>query len=59
VSNTVFLVTYVEGCAKGVIGLGECGPVWQLGLIAGLLIAAILALAAIRLRAVSASGVTS
>jgi hypothetical protein len=50
-SNSLFVVAYVEGCAKGAIRLSECGPVWQLGIIAGLLVTAIVALGAMRLRA--------
>jgi hypothetical protein len=45
------LIDYVEGCAKGAIGISECGPVWQLGVIVGLLVVATVALCAMRLRA--------
>jgi hypothetical protein len=51
VSNSLFLVSYVEGCASGAIRLNECGPVWQLGVIGGLLVLAIVLLCVLRLKA--------
>lgn len=46
-----FIVVYVQSCTGGKLPLGECGPVWQLGVIAVLLVSAIVALMALRLRA--------
>jgi hypothetical protein len=46
-----FLVTYVESCTGGKLGFGDCGPVWQLGVIAALLIIMITALLVMRVRA--------
>ena len=42
------LETYVQACTSGRLPLSECGPVWQLGIIAGLLVCAVLALVALR-----------
>lgn len=53
------LETYVQACTSGRLPLSECGPVWQLGIIAGLLVCAVLALVILRLnsraRSVAAS----
>ena len=39
-----FIALYLRDCASGAITIGECGPVWELTVIALLLLAAILAL---------------
>jgi hypothetical protein len=49
--NLDFVVTYVHSCTDGMLGPGDCGPVWQLGVIAGLLVLAVGALVVLRLRA--------
>jgi hypothetical protein len=46
--NQVILETYVRACANGKLPLSECGPVWQLGIIAALLACAVLALVVLR-----------
>jgi hypothetical protein len=44
-----FLVTYVQACSNGKLALSECGPVWQIGVIAALLASAILVLIVLRM----------
>ena len=48
-----FVVWYVRGCASGAITIGECGPVWELIVIALLLLAAFLALVHLPIRSSS------
>jgi hypothetical protein len=48
------IVEYVRSCTAGALGMSDCGPVWQLGVIAGLLVLAISTLVVLRLRAASA-----
>jgi len=48
------IVEYVRSCTAGALGMSDCGPVWQLGVIAGFLVLAIVTLVVLRLRAVSA-----
>jgi hypothetical protein len=50
-NNTDFIVTYVQTCASGKLGVSDCGPVWQLSVIAALLLIAIVTLLVLRLRA--------
>ena len=45
------IIEYVRSCTAGALGMSDCGPVWQLGIIAALLAAAIVALLILRLRA--------
>lgn len=49
--NLGFVVTYVQSCADGKLGAGDCAPVWQLGVIAALLVIAVTTLLVLRLRA--------
>jgi hypothetical protein len=49
-SNQGFVLAYVRSCTTGEIGMAECGPVWQLGIIAVLLVVAIATLALMQLR---------
>jgi hypothetical protein len=49
-SNQGFVLAYVQSCTAGDLGMAECGPVWQLGIIAALLLTAIVTLALLRLR---------
>ena len=44
------LEAYVHACTSGNLPLSECGPVWQLGIIAALLVCAVLALVVLRFR---------
>jgi hypothetical protein len=48
-----FLISYINGCATGAVKIGECGPVWQLGVILTLLAVAVGALIVMRLMAAS------
>ena len=50
-------MSYVQGCAAGTIAISECSLVWQLAVIAGLLLAAIAALAVLRMRSAVVSQV--
>lgn len=50
------VLAYVQACAGGTLGASECGPIWQLGVIAALLVAAILTLAVLQLRRPSIQG---
>lgn len=43
------VISYLQGCATGSIRFQDCGPVWQMGVIAGLIVLAIIALVAMRL----------
>ena len=46
-----FIIEYVRSCTAGALGISDCGPVWQLGVIAAFLVAAIVTLAVLRLHA--------
>jgi hypothetical protein len=46
--NQLILEAYVQACTSGKLPLSECGPVWQLGIIAALLACAVLALVVLR-----------
>jgi hypothetical protein len=48
--NQGLVLAYLQSCTSGALGISECGPVWQLGVIAGLLVIALIALAALHLR---------
>jgi hypothetical protein len=45
------IIEYVRSCAAGALRMSDCGPVWQLGVIAAFLVAAVVALVVLRLRA--------
>jgi hypothetical protein len=49
-SNQGFVLAYVQSCTAGDLGMAECGPVWQLAVIAALLFAAIMTLALLQVR---------
>jgi len=49
------IVEYVRSCTAGALGMSDCGPVWQLGVIAGFLVLAIVTLVVLRLRAAAAA----
>ena len=49
------IVEYVRSCTAGSLGVSDCGPVWQLSIIAAFLVAAITTLVVLRLRAVARS----
>lgn len=40
-SNENFIITYVHACSSNRLPLADCGPVWQLGIIAALLVMAV------------------
>lgn len=45
------VVGYVKACATSMLPTSECGPVWQLGIMGGLLLLAVLCLVVLRVRA--------
>lgn len=45
-----FIVVYAQSCAGGKLPLSECGPAWQLLIIAMLLLLAISTLVVLRFR---------
>ena len=45
------IIEYVRSCTAGALGISDCGPVWQLGIIAAFLVLAITTLVVLRLRA--------
>lgn len=49
-SSQNLILWYVQSCASGKLGAADCGPIWQLGLIAAFLLVAVLALVALRFR---------
>jgi hypothetical protein len=49
-SNQGFVLAYVKSCTVGDLGMAECGPVWQLTVIAALLFIAIMTLALLQVR---------
>lgn len=49
------IIEYVRSCTGGALGMSDCGPVWQLGIIAAFLMAAIVALVILRVRAAAAA----
>jgi len=49
------IIEYVRSCTAGALGMSDCGPVWQLGVIAAFLAAAIVTLVILRLRAAALS----
>jgi hypothetical protein len=51
VGSRDFIFSYIQSCASGKLGPSDCGPIWQLGVIAAFLLAAILALLVLRVRA--------
>jgi hypothetical protein len=49
--NQRLVLEYVQSCSGGNLGMAECGPIWQLGVIAALLLIAIVTLALLQFRA--------
>ena len=47
------VIEYVRSCTAGALGMSDCGPVWQLGVIAAFLVIAVATLVALRLRAIA------
>lgn len=50
-TSKALVLGYVTACTGGKLPLSDCGPVWQLGIIAGLLVAAVLSLLVLRAHA--------
>lgn len=48
--NDNFVFVYMQACGTGALPLAECGPVWQLGIIALLLVVSVTALLGFRMR---------
>jgi hypothetical protein len=51
VGDRGIIIEYVRSCTAGTLGMTDCGPVWQLGVIAALLVIAVAALVVLRVRA--------
>ena len=49
------IIEYVRSCTAGPLGISDCGPVWQMSVIAAFLVAAIMTLLILRLRAAARS----
>ena len=49
--NQHFVLSYVQACTNGKLAFSECGPMWQLAVIAAFLVLAVSALIVLRLRA--------
>jgi len=49
-SDQGFVLAYVQSCTVGDLGMADCGPIWQLGIIAVLLLIAIVTLTLLQLR---------
>lgn len=49
-NNENFVINYVHACSSHQLPLGDCGPVWQLGIIATLLVMAIASLVILNFR---------
>ena len=47
--NVSFIMIYLQSCAEGKLGLSDCGPAWQMLVIAVLLLLAVSTLIALRL----------
>ena len=39
--SSISVISYIQGCATGAIGFGECGPVWGFAAVAAVVIAAV------------------
>jgi hypothetical protein len=49
--NTQNLILgFIQSCLSGRLGMSDCGPIWQLGVIAVFLLVAIATLLVLRLR---------
>lgn len=44
-----FILNYIQSCTSGKLGVSDCGPIWQLGVIAVFLLIAIVMLLVLRL----------
>lgn len=49
-SDQNFIVNYIQACTGGKLPFYECGPVWQMFVIAAFLVAAVAVLLVLRMR---------
>lgn len=49
-NNNNFVIHYVQACSSNQLPISDCGPVWQLGIIALLLVMAVTSLLILGLR---------
>ena len=49
------VMSYVQACTSGALAASECGPIWHLVAIAGLILAATVTLLVMRVRAAATS----
>ncbi len=49
-NNENFVISYVHACSSNQLPVADCGPVWQLGIIATLLVMAIISLVIMNFR---------
>lgn len=54
--NTGLVVAYVRACIAGAPDAGDCSAVWQLGVIAVLIVIAIISLVVLRMSAPAGQG---
>jgi hypothetical protein len=59
VGDRGIIIDYVQSCTAGALGMSDCGPVWQLSVIAGFLVLAVAALVVLRLRAIAGARLTA
>lgn len=50
-----FILAYLQACTGGKLALSECGPIWQFGVIAVLLVSTISVFIVLRIRAYAQS----
>lgn len=51
-----FILTYLQSCIGGKLAFSDCGPIWQMAIIAAVLVAAVICLLALKLRPPGQSG---
>jgi hypothetical protein len=49
-NTQALILNLVQSCISGRLGMSDCGPIWQLGVIAVFLLVAVVTLLALRLR---------
>lgn len=49
-NNFGFILNYVESCVSGRLSVSDCGSVWHLSIILGLVLVMLIALVVLRLR---------
>ena len=49
-SSQNFILNYVQSCASGKLAVSDCGPIWQMAVIAVFLLVAVTALLVVRFR---------